>query len=897
MGNVLWSAVGPAPQHNGNIAYSGRMIGFAVSRDFDGAGVAAMFAASDGGGVWRATQYTGKTPNWSPLTDFVPTAVANRGGLSTIMSVTVDPHNPSVIYAGSVPGILRSQDGGNTWSLIPNSPGSATKIVVDARPGGSAVWAGGPFGLQISANGVNWTPVTIGGFGFTAFSVDDLEWALSGDQKTFTLFVAVHDAAQNNDGTRNGIYVSTTEGGIWDKSAIDPVNRENGERVLPPGWGTITLGADHTPGSAVLPVAAVSKKDPDWRHAILLNVFKLAQGAWTPIGAGLPSGLDTQGGANQPITTTPSGAIYFAISGNYNNAMVFQSLDGGAKWSDISSANGIRPHVDHHALLFTDGALYDGNDGGIWRFTPKPQNQPGPGTWEHLNTEGLQTIEAQGVSLHPHDPTIVLVGSQDNGTALRVNGVWTSVQSSDRGRVRYDPGSKSAYSEAYGSFDRSDDSGASWGGIGLPGGGEFADGIMQNYDVDPFGTGRVIIAGVHGTWVSSNKGGNWKKIAPGLTGDPNTVTAMAFSSDPAKIYLGFNDGRIFRTTNGGGDGTAGNWTEITGGKNLGGMVVTMAVDPSSADTLYIATASPAVWRTPDAGNSWQNLTSDLPLVGFTSPMALATKPSGPNVFVGTPSGVYACQNPAAPSWRRVGIGLPFVKVTDLQYQPSTDILAAGTYGRGVFSAAVGDISPPTPHVSIPRDECGIGPIEGHTIVVHSTIQPTNILTAYTYTWTVNGAQLAPGENRKGPTLKIIAPSPSRQVQLALSVSDEDGFVGTASATFAPLTFQMASWLSFLCRLKYLVKVNLFVDPLWDPLRDLNVHPVTEADFERVLGIAEQIVANARLGLAALRESQGRGEVGRLPTHVEMNDRLGDSEGKYEPAKTLTDDLIHRIPAD
>jgi hypothetical protein len=248
--------------------------------------------------------------------------------------------------------------------------------------------------------------------------------------------------------------------------------------------------------------------------------------------------------------------------------------------------------------------------------------------------------------------------------------------------------------------------------------------------------------------------------------------------------------------------------------------------------------------------------------------------------MGTLSGVYACQDPAAPSWRRVGIGLPFVKVTDLRYQPPTDILTAGTYGSGVFSAAIGDISPPTLHVSIPRDECGIGPIEGQTVVVHSTIQPTNILTAYSYTWTVNGAQLAPGENGKGPTFKIIAPSPSQQVQLALAVSDDDGFIGIASATFAPLTFQMAPWLSFLCRLKYLVKVNWFVDPLWDPFRDLNVHPVTEADFERVLGIAEQTVANARF--VALRESQHRGEVGRLPSHVEMNDRLGDTEGELGP---------------
>jgi len=350
---------------------------------------------------------------------------------------------------------------------------------------------------------------------------------------------------------------------------------------------------------------------------------------------------------------------------------------------------------------------------------------------------------------------------------------------------------------------------------------------------------------------------------------------MAFSPDPSKMYLGFNNGQVFRTTNRGGDGTAGNWLEITGGKNLGGMVVTMAVDPSLADVLYVATVGPAVWRTPDAGKTWQNITSDLPLIGFTSPMALATKPDGPNVFVGTPSGVYACQNPAAPFWRRLGIGLPFVRVADLQYQPSTDTLVAGTYGRGVFASAVGDISPPSVRIFIPKDECGIGPIEGQTVFVHSVIQPADNLITYTYAWSVAGAQPAQGENGKTQTFKIIVPSPAEKVQITLSVNDDDGFVGTATATFTPLSFQQASVLSFVCQLRHLLKVNLLVDPLVDPLRDLNVHPVTATDLERVLGLAEQITSAARSALLAFRRGEHGVRIGRLPSDVDMKDPLGE----------------------
>jgi hypothetical protein len=65
--------------------------------------------------------------------------------------------------------------------------------------------------------------------------------------------------------------------------------------------------------------------------------------------------------------------------------------------------------------------------------------------------------------------------------------------------------------------------------------------------------------------------------------------------------------------------------------------------------------------------------------------------------------------------------------------------------------------------------------------------------------------------------------------------------------------------------------------LWDPLRDFTVHPVTEADLERVLGVAEQIVSDARSALVAFKQAGQDVQIGKLPTDVEMNDRLGEAE--------------------
>jgi hypothetical protein len=121
-----------------------------------------------------------------------------------------------------------------------------------------------------------------------------------------------------------------------------------------------------------------------------------------------------------------------------------------------------------------------------------------------------------------------------------------------------------------------------------------------------------------------------------------------------------------------------------------------AGDPSGATAFYRLRSSripfhfftTALAERDNAIAGWQNLTAGLPLIGITA-LTLAQKANGPNVFVGTPSGVYICPNPAIPLWQRFGIGLPYVRVSDLDYRATIDLLAVGTYGRGVFTVVVG----------------------------------------------------------------------------------------------------------------------------------------------------------------------------------------------------------------
>src|SRR5205085_10530564 len=79
------------------------------------------YIGSAGGGVWKTTNSTAANPSWTPLTD---TQVSPFIG-----SVTLAPSNPSIVYVGTGEeelralsfygkGVLKSTDGGATWTLL-----------------------------------------------------------------------------------------------------------------------------------------------------------------------------------------------------------------------------------------------------------------------------------------------------------------------------------------------------------------------------------------------------------------------------------------------------------------------------------------------------------------------------------------------------------------------------------------------------------------------------------------------------------------------------------------------------------------------------------------------------------------------------------------------------------
>ncbi len=210
-------------------------------------------------------------------------------------------------------------------------------------------------------------------------------------------------------------------------------------------------------------------------------------------------------------------------------------------------------------------------------------------------------------------------------------------------------------------------------------------------------------------FVSNDGGSSWHPVSNGLVpASGASVTAMSFGDTNTQYWVGTNEGQMYIDLQNG----ASNFPLRDAGLPQA-PVNDIAVDPTNAMTGYIAmgnlvaggSSSGHVFMTTDAGNSWTNISANLPSVPATS-IAIdpRSSPNAPNgiIYVGTEVGVYYSTNKGK-SWSRLGNiknangtvtqTLPNVPVTDLQINTAFNELVIATLGRGAFSISLNTMGP------------------------------------------------------------------------------------------------------------------------------------------------------------------------------------------------------------
>ncbi|MFF4148417.1 hypothetical protein ACFY0A_46020 [Streptomyces sp. NPDC001698] len=727
--NVPWIPVGPAPiQHSLDATggVSGRVWCIAASPNYDGANHPAMYIGTQGGGVWRSADFAAASPTWTPLTDRWPTvSPQHRQNLLDVGALAVDPWNPGTLYAGTgdPPNalglyawgfMLKSTNGGDTWGLLDFAPHEEPgpgiqQIFVDpTEPTGNTVYASG--GLDTTTKTQFVIRKSIDGGKSWTISQNGLpaDIIITGfDSSVRNGRLVLYTGVCDNSGTNpqaSTVWKSDDKGASWTPMTfaplIDRLGRRRSQSEI--GWVVPVTNAPQNPifGGGRPAFAAVGWFNPTHNPPVwdILNIFELVGDTWQPAARGLP---DTP---NSMIQVT-SGFAMAMSSGNdlYMGAVtshslgLWQRLFATGTWVSIDHGmDNSQPHTDHHAWCFVDGDVYNGNDGGINRFKPRPDGTPGPGVWQNLNTPGLQTILVNGVGMHPTYPNVLAEGSQDNGVAVRERGSWTHVVQGDNGRIRFDPyDGRFVYLTGVSDkrfFSRSDDGGHTWVDKSVPNPQNVP--WYASFDFHTFEAGRICV-GLDRVHETVTRGDQWTPISPPLGNPGDVISAVAYGragsgSSSKTIFAAYESGRLFRTTNGG--GPASNWPEVNPGTDWHGKIVSIVTDPHSKTRVYAATDQGSIWRSGDGGATWSEIEGDRPGDGsqlrvYALELRSDTGDREPTLFAATSVGVWtSTEQNGKLHWQQMDGGLPDTDVKGLQFHQTNKNIVAGLYGRGVFGA-------------------------------------------------------------------------------------------------------------------------------------------------------------------------------------------------------------------
>jgi hypothetical protein len=197
---------------------------------------------------------------------------------------------------------------------------------------------------------------------------------------------------------------------------------------------------------------------------------------------------------------------------------------------------------------------------------------------------------------------------------------------------------------------------------------------------------------------TANRAVNWTAISPDLTDGPvpgfsafATITTIdAAKTDSNTILVGTDDANAWVTTD---RGTS--WTNISAGLP-NRWITRVRFDPTNHTIAYVTCSGyrvdsrlPHIFRTTDLGQSWADISSNLPEAPIN--VVLVDPQHTERLYVGTDVGAYFTTNTGA-AWSPMGTGLPNAAVSDMQLHAPTRIVRAFTHGRSMWQINIDELT-------------------------------------------------------------------------------------------------------------------------------------------------------------------------------------------------------------
>jgi photosystem II stability/assembly factor-like uncharacterized protein len=644
-----------------------------------------IYAGFSGGGIFKTTD-AGTT--WNPIFDDQP--------YLAIGDITLDPVDPETVYVGTGDnnvtgypfigdGIYKSVNGGNTWQHLGlTDQAIVSRVIVD--PTNSAIiyaaCLGLPFernnerGLYKSIDGGNtWSQIL-----FVSNQSGIVDLLINPDNPQI-LYAASWDRIRNNTesivaGPNAKIFKSVDGGNTW-------INLTNG---LPTGnQGRIGL--------------AMSGTNPDVVFAMYVGTNSQLQGIYKSTDAGLNwSTIPTNSGTGLSSNALGGFGWYFGqlrvdpVNENRIYLLgvnVWYTSNIGNTWVRITPLSGPNaPHVDNHDLVFNNGDVYLGTDGGMYK------RNFGSGTWNDI--ENIPATQFYRTGYNPHQIDQYYGGTQDNGTQAGNAGNiddWDRLLGGDGFQISFhptDPDIIYAETQRGNIFMKPN---AASGFINA------TDGIIpndrRNWDMQYIISSHnpnVLYTGTYRVYKSEEVGlPVWSPISGDLTdsiiygSNFHTLTTLGESPIDANfLYVGTTDGNVWRTLDGGAS-----WDSLH--SNLPNRYVTSIVaSPDSANHVFVAHSGykyndfiPHIHLSTDNGDTWQDISGDLPQLAINNIFVIPEQ-GNQVIFVATDGGVFGTLN-GGTTWERLGANFPYVPVYDIDWNVAKNELIAATFGRSIMT--------------------------------------------------------------------------------------------------------------------------------------------------------------------------------------------------------------------
>lgn len=696
-----------------------------------------VFVASDMGGVYRSEDGGG---SWR--------LIPYRQGLQFTQVSPPMAHFPGrIAWITQRNRVTVSDDGGKTWRTQPEGPWKNAPVTRLAAVPGSpdallastqdAVWRG-----EFSASGQSgaWRQVIDGGSSEIV--------ALGGWLYTFV---------------RNGEFLASPDGGRTWKTAAPGGQPSVGGRVASLAGGMDAKGMVLLASVEGVGIMRSTDGGQSWSRgkAGFENERHLAM---APGQTDVAYAAQTNGVAHKQLLRTTDGGRTWDKC--FRMAMPWDKVSFGTNverswvqtqlgWGYYFTSNplAVNPAGDGLLLLATQGDLYVSRDGGeSWQQAMSAvQHAADGGAVPVLSSIGLEVTSAWAYLHDPHDPQRQYIAYTDIGFARSVNQgrSWTwSAKGSPWTNTFYDvvfdpatPGRMYAAASmrhdiphaqelfptnmkfaihAMGGVVASDDHGATWrvpydpkGGEALPS--QTCTTVALDDRSPP--AARVLYAGLYGegdddragVYKSVDGGRSWRTASRGL-GTSGNLHVYRLRIHPAtrELYClitgisgkGTNftiPGGLWKSPDGGDT-----WQNLTAGSPLAWWATNLAFDPVDARVIYVSAATApghwlegGVYKTSDGGRSWKQVLSDKGIMqaaggdSFDHTMAVVVHPDNPRlIYAGTTLHGLLYSTDGGESWRHFA-GFPFAAITGVTFDPADrKRMIVTTFGGGVWSGPI-----------------------------------------------------------------------------------------------------------------------------------------------------------------------------------------------------------------